>query len=61
PGHSYRDVEARIARLNSSQMKNEPQSGPAPSSWLDSLFRGNRKKYGSVLRGERPQRFFNSK
>jgi type II secretory pathway predicted ATPase ExeA len=61
PGHSYRDVEARIARLNGLQMKNEPQAGPAPSSWLDSLFRGNRKKYGSVFRGERPQRFFNSK
>lgn len=61
-GHAYRDVEARLGRLNASGRKESAQqTGDAPSSWVDSLFRRNRKGYESVLRSERSRRFFNSK
>ena len=60
-GRSYRDVEVRLDRLSASGKKSAQQTGDAPASWVDSLFRGNRKSYASVFRGERSQRFFNSK
>lgn len=58
---SYRDVEARIARLGSSHAKKEHQTEVAPASWVDSLFRRNKKGFGQMFHGERTQRFFNSK
>jgi type II secretory pathway predicted ATPase ExeA len=63
-GRSYRDVEERLGlgRVDATgRMERAQQTGDPPASWVESLFRVNRKGYVSAFRGERSQRFFNLK